>query len=69
MVHVKDLPESFYAFRDNIDYNADHLSENFAYKRYLFFHFDKIDIFVFVLQIHPSVFSLMLPPRLQIELV
>lgn len=44
MVHVKDLPESFYAFRDNIDYNADHLSENFAYKRYLFFHFDNMAV-------------------------
>ena len=35
MVHIKDLPDNFYDYRANVDYNADHLSENFAYKRYL----------------------------------
>lgn len=42
MVHVKDLPEDFYAFRNKIDYNANHLSEIFAYNRYLFFHIDNL---------------------------
>lgn len=44
MVHVKDLPDDFYDFRDKIDYNADYLSENFAYKRYLFSHFDNMAV-------------------------
>ncbi|ARV08836.1 hypothetical protein BTO05_03970 [Winogradskyella sp. PC-19] len=44
MVHIKDLPDNFYDYRANVDYNADHLSENFAYKRYLFFHFDNIAV-------------------------
>ena len=42
MVHIKDLPENFYAFRNKIDYNANHLSEIFAYNRCLFFHFDNL---------------------------
>ncbi|TCK68971.1 AhpC/TSA family protein [Winogradskyella wandonensis] len=44
MVHLKDLPEGFYDFRKNIDYNASHLSDIFAYNRYLFFHFDNLAV-------------------------
>lgn len=44
MVHIKDLPEDFYDFRNKIDYNANNLSEVFAYNRFLFFHFDNIAV-------------------------
>ncbi|RZN80644.1 MAG: redoxin domain-containing protein [Winogradskyella sp.] len=47
MVHVKDLPEDFYAFRSKINYNENHLSEIFAYNRYLFFHFDNLAVTTF----------------------
>lgn len=42
MVHIKDLPEDFYAFRKHIDYNAIELSDIFSYNRFLFFHFDNL---------------------------
>ena len=44
LVHVKDLPEDFYDFRELTDYNANHLSEIFAYNRFLFSHFDNLAI-------------------------
>jgi len=40
--HHKDLPENFYAFRKDINYNLSDLSEIFAYNRYLFSHFDNL---------------------------
>jgi hypothetical protein len=42
LVHVKDLPEDFYAYRKDIDYNATHLSHFLAYNRFLFFHIDNL---------------------------
>lgn len=42
LIHIKDLPEDFYAHRNNIDYNAEHLSNFFTYNRFLFAHFDNI---------------------------
>ena len=44
LVHIKDLPEGFYDFRKNTDYNADELGSIFSYNRYLFFHFDNIAV-------------------------
>lgn len=44
LVHLKDLPKNFYDFRSKVDYNASHLSETFAYKRYLVFHFDNMAV-------------------------
>lgn len=44
MVHIKDLPEDFYAFRNNINYNASELGDIFAYNRFLFFHFDNLGL-------------------------
>lgn len=44
MVHLKDLPENFYAFRTQIDFNAASLSEVYAYNRYLFSFFDNIAV-------------------------
>ncbi|RNC87033.1 MAG: hypothetical protein ED556_06315 [Winogradskyella sp.] len=44
MVHIKDLPENFYDFRNATDYNAKDFSELFAYNRYLFFHFDNLAV-------------------------
>ncbi|MCA0133125.1 TlpA family protein disulfide reductase [Winogradskyella alexanderae] len=44
LVHVNDLPESFYAHRAEIDYNAKHLSRFFAYNRFLFSHIDNLAI-------------------------
>lgn len=42
LIHFKDLPENFYAYRKNIDYNANHLSNFFSYNRFLFSHFDNL---------------------------
>jgi hypothetical protein len=42
LIHVKDLPESFYSYRDTINYNAAHLSSFFAYNRFLFSHIDNL---------------------------
>ncbi len=42
LTHIKDLPENFYAFRSSVDYNATHLSNFFAYNRFLFAHFDNL---------------------------
>lgn len=42
LIHVKDLPEDFYSHRSQIDYNAQHLSNFFAYNRFLFSHIDNL---------------------------
>lgn len=42
LVHNKDLPQSFYEHRKLVDYNADELSEVFAYNRFLFAHIDNL---------------------------
>lgn len=44
LIHVKDLPEDFYAHRKTIDYNANHLSNFFSYNRFLFSHIDNLAI-------------------------
>lgn len=44
LIHIKDLPEDFFAHRKNIDYNAVHLSRFFAYNRFLFAHIDNLAI-------------------------
>lgn len=42
MVHIKDLPENFYAFRSEVNYNENEFSELFAYNRFLFSHFNNL---------------------------
>ena len=42
LVHIKDLPEDFYAFRSEIDYNAQNLSHLYSYNRFLFSHIDNV---------------------------
>ncbi|WP_179345260.1 thioredoxin-like domain-containing protein [Winogradskyella ursingii] len=42
LIHIKDLPEDFYKHREEIDYNASHLSNFFTYNRFLFSHFDNL---------------------------
>ncbi len=42
LVHIKDLPEDFYAFRNEIDYNAHNLSHLYSYNRFLFSHIDNV---------------------------
>ncbi|MDG4715359.1 TlpA family protein disulfide reductase [Winogradskyella marincola] len=42
LIHIKDLPENFYAHRALVDYNATHLSHLYAYNRFLFTHIDNI---------------------------
>ncbi|MEP5256441.1 TlpA family protein disulfide reductase [Winogradskyella rapida] len=44
LIHIKDLPEDFFAHRKHIDYNATHLSRFFAYNRFLFSHIDNLAI-------------------------
>lgn len=42
LIHIKDLPEDFYAYRKDIDYNARHLSHFYTYNRFLFSHIDNL---------------------------
>ena len=44
MIHIKDLPETFFNHRKDIDYNANHLSHFFAYNRFLFSNIDNLAI-------------------------
>ena len=44
LIHIKDLPEQFFEHRKNIDYNASHLSQFFAYNRFLFSNIDNLAI-------------------------
>ncbi|WP_178988132.1 TlpA family protein disulfide reductase [Winogradskyella schleiferi] len=44
LIHIKDLPEDFFAHRKDIDYNASQLSNFFAYNRFLFSHIDNLAI-------------------------
>lgn len=44
LIHIKDLPEDFFEHRNNIDYNASHLSQFFSYNRFLFAHIDNLAI-------------------------
>ncbi|MGR7814586.1 TlpA family protein disulfide reductase [Lacinutrix undariae] len=42
LVHYKDLPEGFYNYRKNINYNLDYLNEYGIYNRFLFAHFNNL---------------------------
>lgn len=44
LIHIKDLPVDFYAYRSEVDYNANHLSNFFSYNRFLFSHIDNLAI-------------------------
>lgn len=44
LVHIKDLPEGFFDFRENINYNVEELTEIHSYFHYLYFHFDNISV-------------------------
>ena len=45
LVHVKDLPEDFYKFRTEINYNAAHLSDTYTYNRFLSWHFNNLALY------------------------
>jgi len=42
LVHVKDLPEDFYNYRNDIDFEADHLSDEYSYNFFLSWYFNNI---------------------------
>lgn len=42
LIHIKDLPEDFYSFRSEVDYNVNHLSNFFSYNRFLSYHIDNL---------------------------
>lgn len=42
LIHYKDLPENFYAFRSEIDYNSEKLRGVLPYNRFLFYHFNNL---------------------------
>ncbi|WP_323787768.1 hypothetical protein [Psychroserpens sp.] len=42
LIHFKDLPENFYAYRTVVDLNNENLSQLHAYNRFLFWHFNSI---------------------------
>jgi hypothetical protein len=42
LIHFKDLPENFYAFRNEVDYNNENLLEVIPYTRFLFWHFNNL---------------------------
>ena len=42
LIHVKDLPEGFYDYRDKVDFNDESLSGIYSYNRFLLWHFQNI---------------------------
>jgi hypothetical protein len=44
LIHIKDLPDNFYAHRTEIDFNSNHLSHFFSYNRFLFSYIDNLAI-------------------------
>ena len=42
LIHFKDLPEDFYNFRNEVDYNIDALSEFYTYNKFLYSHFNNL---------------------------
>ncbi|MDG5491762.1 hypothetical protein [Psychroserpens sp. SPM9] len=44
LIHVKDLPEGFYDYRSEIDFNDESLSGLYSYNRFLLWHFQNIGL-------------------------
>lgn len=42
LIHYKDLPENFYNFRSEVDYNNESLTGVIPYYRFLFYHFNNL---------------------------
>lgn len=42
LIHFKDLPNDFYDFRKDIDYNIEALSEFYTYNKFLYSHFNNL---------------------------
>ncbi len=42
LIHYKDLPDNFYDFRKDIDYNIEALSEFYTYNKFLYSHFNNL---------------------------
>lgn len=42
LIHFKDLPEDFYDFRKEVDYNINALSEFYTYNKFLYSHFNNL---------------------------
>lgn len=42
LIHYKDLPENFYNYRSNVDYNNENLIGVFPYTKFLFNHFNNL---------------------------
>lgn len=42
LIHVKDLPENFYDYRSEIDYDNKHLSGLSSYSNFLYWHFSNL---------------------------
>ncbi len=42
LIHFKDLPDGFYDFRKDIDYNLEALSEFYTYNKFLYSHFNNL---------------------------
>lgn len=42
LIHFKDLPEGFYDYRSQVDFNDENLSAMYAYNRFLLWHFQNI---------------------------
>jgi hypothetical protein len=42
LIHYKDLPDDFYDFRKNVDYNLEGLSAFYTYNNFLFYHFNNL---------------------------
>ncbi|WP_353778592.1 hypothetical protein [Winogradskyella sp. 3972H.M.0a.05] len=55
LVHVKDLPESFYDFRKKIDYDADYLGDTYTYNRFLSWHFNNLALYSYYKDDHSHV--------------
>ncbi len=47
LIHIKDLPENFYEYREKINLNDKNLSDLYFYDRFLFAHFDNLALKAF----------------------
>ena len=44
LIHFKDLPEDFYNYRSDVDFNDENLSGLYSYNRFLLWHFQNIGL-------------------------
>ena len=58
LIHFKDLPNDFYDFRENIDYNLEDLREFYTYNKFLYSHINNLALQKFyITATHDDIFD------------